>query len=262
MILEENFDFSELGLIQEERPELMTKQELKKLKKKRVKDSKSLCSVCHEAYRKGEVIRVLPCTHVFHYKCLKPWFKKSNACPVCRLDVKQRLQELVNEEERLREQERPEPPEEPGENNFLLRNLHNNLEEREQNKDEVVELDGDAGVEEEENREGAEEHNLNIEEALFLTSQISEKEAKIKNNKRKLKIKKNFGVHQTRYLLEEHSFFSGSEVMNTLLKGGENRRCRMECEVSMKSFMDSKLNQSFDQVEIASFGNFSAIPHK
>lgn len=73
--------------------EFMSKDQLKSLGKKRVESSHSSCTVCHELYRKGEVIRILPCKHVFHYRCLKPWFRSSNVCPLCRLDVKQTLEE-------------------------------------------------------------------------------------------------------------------------------------------------------------------------
>jgi E3 ubiquitin-protein ligase RNF13 len=73
----------------------MNKNELKQLKKKKIGNSCSQCTVCHEQYQKGEVIRILPCDHFFHYKCLKPWFKKSNACPLCRLNIKEKLQEQL-----------------------------------------------------------------------------------------------------------------------------------------------------------------------
>jgi len=88
------FENEEFSVISEvvEREELMNKNELKKLKKKKIGNSCSQCTVCHEQYQRGEVIRILPCEHFFHYKCLKPWFKKSNACPLCRLNIKDVIQ--------------------------------------------------------------------------------------------------------------------------------------------------------------------------
>jgi hypothetical protein len=76
---------------------LLKKKELKMLKKMRIGESNSKCSVCHENYQKNDIIRVLPCEHFFHYKCLKPWFKKSNCCPLCRLNVREKLRQIRRE---------------------------------------------------------------------------------------------------------------------------------------------------------------------
>lgn len=73
---------------------VMTKSELKMLKKKRVKQSNSECAICHDQFALDEIIRILPCKHFFHYRCLKRWFHSSNNCPLCRLDVRQRLKEI------------------------------------------------------------------------------------------------------------------------------------------------------------------------
>ena len=66
----------------------LSKTDFKKLKKCRVGDSKSKCTVCLEGFEKNQIIRILPCHHKFHDKCTKPWFKKSVFCPLCRFDVK------------------------------------------------------------------------------------------------------------------------------------------------------------------------------
>ena len=88
----DDFNFSE-NSEESQLVQTMSKEQLKKLKKKRIGHSSSHCTVCHDHYQKGEVIRVLPCQHFFHYKCLKPWFKKSNICPLCRLNIKEVLEE-------------------------------------------------------------------------------------------------------------------------------------------------------------------------
>ena len=75
---------------------LMNKKELKKIKKMKIGKSQSSCSICHDQYSKGEIIRFLPCEHFFHYKCLKPWFKKSSLCPVCRFDIKKHLNDTAS----------------------------------------------------------------------------------------------------------------------------------------------------------------------
>lgn len=88
---ESEFAFSEISQ-DNDQVITMSKQQLKQLKKKRIGESSSYCIVCHDKYQRNEVIRVLPCQHFFHYKCLKPWFRKSNACPLCRMDIKSALE--------------------------------------------------------------------------------------------------------------------------------------------------------------------------
>ena len=42
------------------------------------------CSVCFEPLRQGDIVRLLPCEHVFHRGCIDPWFARSTLCPMCR----------------------------------------------------------------------------------------------------------------------------------------------------------------------------------
>lgn len=71
-----------------EENESLSKQDQKKLKKCKIGESKSNCTICLEQYKKNQVIQILPCHHKFHHKCLKPWFKTSTCCPLCRMDIK------------------------------------------------------------------------------------------------------------------------------------------------------------------------------
>uniref|UniRef100_A0A6C0F8V3 RING-type domain-containing protein n=1 Tax=viral metagenome TaxID=1070528 RepID=A0A6C0F8V3_9ZZZZ len=47
-------------------------------------DFEEECSICRDKLNNGEEIMYLPCTHVFHKKCIKEWFKKCSTCPCCR----------------------------------------------------------------------------------------------------------------------------------------------------------------------------------
>ncbi|XP_077465404.1 E3 ubiquitin-protein ligase RNF130 isoform X2 [Stigmatopora argus] len=45
------------------------------------------CAVCIEAYQLNDVVRVLPCKHVFHKACVDPWLNEHCTCPMCKLDI-------------------------------------------------------------------------------------------------------------------------------------------------------------------------------
>lgn len=42
------------------------------------------CSICLEAYTRGELLTSLRCGHFFHVDCLGRWFQHSTQCPLCR----------------------------------------------------------------------------------------------------------------------------------------------------------------------------------
>lgn len=44
------------------------------------------CNICLEDYMDGEVLRKLPCRHIYHRDCVDTWFKRRSICPTCRLD--------------------------------------------------------------------------------------------------------------------------------------------------------------------------------
>jgi len=42
------------------------------------------CSVCIGDFEEGDVLRRLPCMHVFHQSCIDPWMTQHSTCPNCR----------------------------------------------------------------------------------------------------------------------------------------------------------------------------------
>ncbi|KAM3826409.1 E3 ubiquitin-protein ligase ZNRF3 isoform 2-T2 [Vipera latastei] len=49
--------------------------------------SASDCAICLERYLDGEELRVIPCTHRFHRKCVDPWLLQHHTCPHCRHNI-------------------------------------------------------------------------------------------------------------------------------------------------------------------------------
>lgn len=48
--------------------------------------SGTVCAICLCKFRRRQEIRVLPCKHVFHQKCIDQWLKQRCICPLCRSD--------------------------------------------------------------------------------------------------------------------------------------------------------------------------------
>ncbi|XP_061574126.1 RING finger protein 150a [Cololabis saira] len=45
------------------------------------------CAVCIECYRPNDVVRILPCRHVFHKHCVDPWLLDHRTCPMCKMNI-------------------------------------------------------------------------------------------------------------------------------------------------------------------------------
>jgi hypothetical protein len=43
------------------------------------------CTICLTEIEDGELVGVLPCTHVYHADCLRQWISRKNACPLCQV---------------------------------------------------------------------------------------------------------------------------------------------------------------------------------
>uniref|UniRef100_A0A8C1TI04 Si:ch211-59o9.10 n=2 Tax=Cyprinus carpio TaxID=7962 RepID=A0A8C1TI04_CYPCA len=48
---------------------------------------KTDCQICFSEYKAGERLRILPCLHDYHVKCIDRWLKENATCPICRADV-------------------------------------------------------------------------------------------------------------------------------------------------------------------------------
>jgi len=63
-----------------------------KIEKKHCKQLKGsmeppMCTVCCDSIFQGKKGMFMPCGHIYHPDCLKPWLEKNNTCPVCRYEL-------------------------------------------------------------------------------------------------------------------------------------------------------------------------------
>uniref|UniRef100_A0AAF5RXG9 RING-type domain-containing protein n=2 Tax=Wuchereria bancrofti TaxID=6293 RepID=A0AAF5RXG9_WUCBA len=68
----------------------LSKRNLKKLPVKRFRkgDAEESCAICIDDFLDGEKLRVLPCNHAYHCKCIDPWLTKvRKVCPICKRKV-------------------------------------------------------------------------------------------------------------------------------------------------------------------------------
>ncbi|MBN3276318.1 GOLI ligase, partial [Polyodon spathula] len=54
------------------------------------------CAVCIEGYKLNDVVRILPCKHIFHKMCVDPWLNEHCTCPMCKLNILKALGIMPN----------------------------------------------------------------------------------------------------------------------------------------------------------------------
>lgn len=45
------------------------------------------CAVCRDEIELGEVLRQMPCQHMYHSRCILPWLELHSSCPLCRFQM-------------------------------------------------------------------------------------------------------------------------------------------------------------------------------
>ncbi|XP_055744039.1 RING finger protein 44-like isoform X2 [Salvelinus fontinalis] len=76
----------------EAKPRGITKADIEQLPSYRFnldnhQSEQTLCVVCFSDFECRQLLRVLPCNHEFHAKCVDKWLKTNRTCPICRADA-------------------------------------------------------------------------------------------------------------------------------------------------------------------------------
>ncbi len=48
-----------------------------------------MCVICMCDFEEGELLRSLPCNHVYHVECIDPWLRTKKTCAICNTPIDQ-----------------------------------------------------------------------------------------------------------------------------------------------------------------------------
>jgi hypothetical protein len=87
-----HFDLDDLmsTFLQTPRPPPVSQRKLSEIPKIAItaEHTTTQCSICFDEFKLAEIdVRKLPCSHLFHEKCIFPWLRTSGTCPVCRASL-------------------------------------------------------------------------------------------------------------------------------------------------------------------------------
>ena len=74
-------------IVRDRRDKHKITQLTKTIKKNDLDNLINECSICLEAFKLNEIVITLPCSHTYHKKCMEPWLKDNNNCPLCRVNI-------------------------------------------------------------------------------------------------------------------------------------------------------------------------------
>ncbi|KNA10246.1 hypothetical protein SOVF_146120 [Spinacia oleracea] len=63
------------------------KLESEAIAKEKLGEEGAECCICKEKLGVGDEMQEMPCKHLFHPPCLKPWLDEHNSCPICRHEL-------------------------------------------------------------------------------------------------------------------------------------------------------------------------------
>lgn len=72
------------------------------------REQETTCCICLCDYDEGELLRALPCSHLFHIHCIDTWLGSNMVCPMCKADLSGAPTDNSNSDQ-LRQPDLPPP---------------------------------------------------------------------------------------------------------------------------------------------------------